>query len=172
MVLKLVKFNIFRSKTIWALFFVAGLAFADAIPQPAPVPSTSPLVSIDSKNLLREFKKAQRSELLSLEHQQKMGIKELKASQEHRFKEWKNAEKEKRHHYFQENLQGIKRREFMQDFYQRREGLLNLIKEERSQRLIEHGARHKAIQADQEFKAQKFKEYLDRGEQPPRELWP
>ena len=153
MVLKLAKLSTFQNKA-WVLFLWAGLAFGDGA------------------TLLKEFKRAQKSEFLSLEHRQKIEMKELKASQDHRVKEWKNIEKEKRHRYFKENLQGGKRREYMQDFFQRREGFLSLIKDERNQRLKEHEARRKAIREDQQLKAQKFKEYLDRNETPPRELWP
>ena len=168
--LKLAKFSTFRNRFFFPLFWSTLLwvlctsAWAgDVMP---------PLTASELKTLPKEFQKAQKTELLSLEHRLKFEIKELKASQAQRQKEWEMKEREARHQFFKDNKEGPKRRAYVKDFLDRRKVLLNLFADERNQRLHEQEVHKKALLEDQKHKSEIFQKSLQNNERPPKEVWP
>lgn len=126
----------------------------------------------DGASLLREFLKAQKSELKALEHRQKLELQGLKAAQNARLKEWKQKEREARSKYFAEHTKGPERRAYVKDERERYSSLQALFKDERAQREREHEVRRKAVMDDQVVKLKEFQELITRSEYPPAKLWP
>jgi hypothetical protein len=125
-----------------------------------------------AKSLLAAFKRAQASELKALDHQQKLEIAELKASQKARQKEWEQKERETRHQYFEANTHGPDRRAYVRDFLQRRKAFLSLLTNERKQRMAENDAHKKSLKQDQDQKEKLFQQQLSWGQRPSEDLWP
>jgi hypothetical protein len=147
----------------------------------APSPGASPSQSAAApetitpgvgKRLLREFQAAQSSELKGMKHRHKLELKELKASQAARKKEWEKREKEARHKFFAENRRGPDRRAYITDFIERRRAFFQMLTDERNQRVHEQEVREKALKNDQAQRLKEFKEALARNEAPPTRLWP
>jgi hypothetical protein len=126
----------------------------------------------DQRSLLNEFQKAQRSEAAALEHRQGLELKELKASQAARLKEWEAQDHEARRKYFQDHPKGEEKRAWIRDSRERHKALLSLYTEERNQRTHDFEVRRKSVKDDQAAKLKEFQEYLKKGEKPPQRLWP
>jgi hypothetical protein len=142
-------------------------------PAPSPVPPPPELLSpAIAKKLLPEFQRAQASELKALEHRHKLELKELKASQAARQKDWERQEKEARHRYFAEHTKGPDRRNYIKDFMERGRNFRQLLADERSQRTHEQDARLGSMKSDQAQRLKEFKEALGRNERPAARLWP
>ena len=139
---------------------------------PAPSPGANAVTRDQARTLFQAFVRAQRSEMQALEHRQRIELKELKASQAARKKDWETKEKEARHLFFKEHTKGPERRAYVKEFLERRRTLLALMADERSQRVHEYDVRRKAIQDDQRQKLKEFREVLGHGERPPETLWP
>lgn len=161
------------------VFYGHGLAASplpqiSALPSPAPSPSlTAPekLSADEAKTMAREFGKAQSAELEGLKHRQALELRELKASQSAHYKEWNKREIENRHKFMAEH-QGAEVRAYIKDFIARREALLRIQKDEKTQRVREQEVHLKALKDDQAAKLKEFRECLSRGERPPASLWP
>jgi len=143
-------------------------------PSPSPVPSPSPtkLSVLEGRRLLDEFRKAQRTELLAVEHRQKFELKELRASQKARLKEWELREREARHQFFREHSKGAERREYIQDFLNRRKVLVQGMKEELEQRHREHEAKIKELKEGQLTRIKEANAAIAEGTRPSSQLWP
>ena len=148
-------------------------------PGPSPLvgPSASPLplaklTSAEATKLLADFQRAQTNERAALDHRNQMEIKELKYSQAARQKEFENREKESRHVFFREHSEGPKRREYVQDFMERRTVMVSVMKEEKTKRSAEHEIYVSAVREDQVTKLKDFKEALAHGDRPLPALWP
>src|SRR5262245_31754182 len=85
-----------------------------------PTPTPPPLHPDEGKKLLKEFQKAQKTQLKAADHRQDLELKELKNSQKARIREWETKEKELRHAFFKEHSKGPDRRTYIQDFLTRR----------------------------------------------------
>jgi hypothetical protein len=155
---------------------------AGQMPSPSPVlsPLASPLPSSvalplnlgEMKELLGAFQKAQMTELRALEHQYRFELKELQASQSARLQEWERKEKESRHKYFKEHMDGPTRRTYIQDFIKRREAFRKSLSEERNVRTRDQTGRLTATRRDQAAKFHEFQKFLDKKVRPPLDLWP
>jgi hypothetical protein len=154
-----------------------------AVSSPSPSPSYVPLstvsptptlkkVEIDPKVMLKEFTRAQSSELKALEHRNKFEFKELKASQALKLKEWEKKEKEARYRFFETHAKGPERRAYVQDFIKRRDALRKQLAEERTLRSDEYDATVDKLRQEQATRLKQFKKSLDQGTPPPLELWP
>jgi hypothetical protein len=146
-------------------------------PQMAPggnvaLPPQPPLTPAEGKVVLKEYQRAQYSELKAVEHRQKLELKELKASHGARQKEWDRRETEARHKFFAEHTNGPDRRAYIQDFIERRKSFLQLLNDERTQRTHEQEVRYNSVKSDQNTHLREFQESLMRGERPPARLWP
>lgn len=125
----------------------------------------------ESQRLLYQFRKAQAGERRVLLSRQRTQFKEFRTAQDLRFKEWNQRENAARREYFQ-NHPGPEKRAYMRDLKSRRHAFEKLLKEERTQRAKENAVRKQAIEASQRDNLNRFREFLQRGETPPRELWP
>ncbi len=152
---------------------VSGAPTFDSAKSAVPEPSIGPsLTPANAKTLLKEFQRAQNSELKALEHRHKFELKELKASQSVRLKEWEKKEQEVRHKYFAEHSKGPERRAYIQDFIKRREAFRKMLAEEKIQRTKDQEARYSAIRQDQAARIKDFKKALEDGQNPGQHLWP
>ena len=140
------------------------------LPSPAAVPEK--ITAADSKLLLKEFQKAQSTELKALEHRHKLELKELKAASSLRQKEWEKREEEARHKFFAEHTRGPDRRGYIKDFMERRKVFQQLLKDEGVNRAHEQDVRLKAMKQDQASRLKEFQTALGRGERPSQSLWP
>lgn len=179
MALKLQKFSMFQKNNKYNFFrcvcysTIVFLGFGmSTFSRSEENVKNSPLSKSEVKALWKEFKKSRKAQTLALNHQQSMETQALKSLQAHHYKEWDTNEREARHKFFKENLKGSNRRAYVQDFIQRREGFLKLIKEERALRLKEQEVRRNSLKAELDEKEKKFKELLDKNERPPNALWP
>ncbi len=143
-----------------------------ATPAAASSPSTSSLSTAEQKSLLREFKRAQFSELQALRHRHRLEARELRASHRAKIREWEAKEKTARHEYFAANPKGRERRAYVKDYKQRYEDLRSTLEAERKQREREREEQANSLRQKQARRLKEFRSYLDRGEQPPSELWP
>ncbi len=173
-----------RGKVI--LFAIGAISFGifilGASPLPTPFPSPSSLGSrlsvepitaaVKEKTLLREFQKAQTSEVKAIEHRHKFELKELKASQALRLKDWEKKEQDARHQYFAVHNQGPERRAYIQDFIKRREAFRKSLTEEKSHHTQVQDARLTNVRQEQQKKFKEFKMALDQGKDPETHLWP
>lgn len=152
---------------------VAPAAPVVAGPAPSPVPPPAEMITpAIAKRLLPEFLRAQNSELKALEHRHKLELKELKASQSARQKDWERQEKDARHKYFAEHTRGPDRRSYIKDFMDRRRAFIQLLTDERTQRTREQEVRMNSQKSDQAQRLKEFKEALARNERPAARLWP
>ena len=179
--LKLQKFrSLLNRNFIQTLFRYSGsrvffgllllIAWSPQVRFQTPVPVHSPSAA-ESKALLKEFKKTQKIEFQALLHRQKFEVRELKASQDARFKEWKLKEQSDRHSFFA-NHEGKERREYIRNFMLRRDTLLAMFAQERKERIKEHDVRRQATRKEQVEKLKLFEDSIRRGERPPETLWP
>jgi len=134
--------------------------------------STNRLPLTDLKNLARDFSRAQKSEVLALEHQHSLEKLELSASHRAQMNDWEKKELEKRHRFFEEHSKGPERRVFIKDFVERRNVLLKAQADERTRRIHEQDVHRNSLRQDQIVKAKEFSDCLEKGEIPPRRLWP
>jgi hypothetical protein len=139
---------------------------------PATPAASEPLTPAQAKSLLPEFQKAQAWELKALEHRNKLELKELKASQSARQKDWNKREREARHKYFAEHTRGPERRAYIRDFMDRQRAFRQLLADELKQRTQEQDARMSALKSDQSQRLKEFKDALGRNERPAARLWP
>jgi hypothetical protein len=156
----------------------AGMPTATPVPtlapQVAPPPSTQlpPLTAGAAKQMLSEFQRAQSSEMKALDHRNKMELKELKAAHAARQKEWERKEKDARHKFFNEHPDGPVRRDYIHDFIARHSDLLQILSDEKTQRIHELEIRYNSVRDDQVTRLKEFQDSLKRGVRPPANLWP
>jgi hypothetical protein len=167
------------NRLVFSIALILGVCVWIGASSPTPTPSfspspfSSPVSSPVNRNiLLREFLRSQKSELKSLEHQHKFDLKELKASQEAREKEWRKKEDDARHKFFETHSEGSARRAYVQDFILRRDALKKYFNDERAQRKQEQDVRISAIRQDQGLRLKDFKQALEKGVSPSAVLWP
>lgn len=134
-----------------------------------PAETISPEVA---KSLLAEFQHAQSAELKALDHRNKLELKELKASQSARQKEWERHEKEERHKFFADHPRGPDRRAYIKDFLDRRRAFLQSLSDESKQRIQEQDVRLASLRSDQSEHLKEFKSSLAHNQRPPARLWP
>ncbi len=158
------------------VLFTAGAMASTASPAPSASPSpaviVNPFTPKARMQIAREYLRAQKSEIKALEFRQKLELKELKASQQARFEEWKRKETEARHKYFEEHSSGPEKREYVINFVERRKAFLQILSDERNARIRDQQVRVESVKSDQAARLKEFIAYLDRGERPPQELWP
>lgn len=158
----------------------SGAASASA--SPAPVASGAPTAATgtasatvnpdQARQLLRELQKAQSTELKALAHRNSLEMREIRASQAARTREWESKERDARHKFFAEHQRGPERRAYIQDFVERHKAFDQMLADERQRRAQEQDARLKAIKADQAAKLREFQSDLKKGLRPPATLWP
>ncbi len=136
------------------------------------MPDPEPISLEDGRRLFSQFQKAQKEEMKALIHQQRFELKEMKASQTQRHREWEKREREARHQFFRDHMQGPERRAYVKDFVARRKALLSMMKNERKERVRAHEVRRKAVKDDQAARAKEFIESIKKGQRPPQALWP
>jgi hypothetical protein len=150
-------------------------------PSPGSLPDSLPAgaaavpakISPYERNRLRvEFKRAQANELRALEHRHAFELKDLKASQNVRQKEWEKKETEARHKFFAENSKSPDRRTYVQDFIARRKTFRQILTDERNRRAQEQKVRQSSVKEDQIQRLKDFESHLQKGERPPSHLWP
>jgi hypothetical protein len=153
----------------------APSAFPSASPPPSPVVSASPSASLtprEAKQWLAEFTKAQRTELKALDHRHQSELRELKASQAARFKEFWAKEREQQREYFKTTEKGVEKRDYVHHMNGRRQQFQAALKAEFAQRQQQQAVRKQAVRKDQEARLLEAHKYLDRGERPPTWVWP
>ena len=150
----------FRNGFILCLFVTLTLFQANA------------LTGVEAGSLMHEFISAQKSEIKAFEHRKKFEVKELKSSQEKQSLEFEKKEKEARHEFFEKHSKGEERRAYVQDFIKRRDAFRNGLADERNRKNSELDSALKNIRNDQFLKLKQFRELIQKGETPSRELWP
>ena len=162
---------------LWA----AGISNPFSEPHPTSplvsIASPNPLVKVliteqEAKTLLKEFLKAQASELKAIEHRTRFELKELKSSQDTRQREWKKAEDDARHTFFEVHNQGPERRTYIQDFIKRRDQFRRSLSDERTQKTQEKELNGVQVRQKQLLNLNEFKKSLERKERPDPGLWP
>jgi hypothetical protein len=116
--------------------------------------------------------RAQHDELRALDFRQRFEIKELKASQAARRREWENRESAAFHEFLKQGKKGPEIREYTKDRKARHSAFLQLLNEEIAQRSQNHQVHYNSVRMDQEARFKEFENYVNRGEQPPQRLWP
>ncbi|MGK5085684.1 hypothetical protein WDW37_20540 [Bdellovibrionota bacterium FG-1] len=140
-----------------------------------PVMQALPVEKMDAaegRKLFQEFRRAQSFEIKALEHRQKLEIKEMKAIHGVRQKEWERREKDARHKFFAEHSHGPDRRTYIKDFMERRKVFLQMMADERANRIREQDVRLRSVKQDQRARLKEFQEALQRGERPKANIWP
>ncbi len=151
---------------------MAPAATPAGTPSPSPSPTSTPLTPAAIKLLGKEFARAQENELKAMDHQNKSAVRELKASQSARQKEWQHREQEARHKFFAEHPKGAERRDYVHDFVERRKVFLQMLADEASQRAHEQEVRYQSLKEDQAARLKEFQEAIKKGEKPQEKLWP
>lgn len=136
---------------------------------PSPIPIKPPS---DWNALWKEFLKAQKMETKATEHRNKFETKELKLSQDARWKEFEKIEREARHKFFADHPRGPDRRAYISEFMKRRDALHKMRVEEKAQQAAEQHHRLQNLQAEHTQKQAEFKKYIDKKQIPPAGLWP
>jgi hypothetical protein len=159
------------------VFCLALCAAAAPVTLPSIAPSSTPGISnqrlqSDSKVLLREYLRAQRSEVKAIEHRNQFELKELKASQNSRRKEWEAHEKEERYKFFEAHPKGSERREYVQDFIRRRDEIQKQFSEEKAQKIRDQEKALAVVRQEQAARLSEFKKAIAQGQHPSPELWP
>jgi hypothetical protein len=147
-------------------------ALSATSPSPSPSPTVQKITPAEAKNLLREFEKAQRSELKALEFRQKFELKELKASQTARRKEWEAKESIALHDFLNQHKKGDEIRAYTADRRVRHTAFLQLLNEELTQRTQNQQVRTNSVKSDQASRLKEFQDSVARGERPPARFWP
>jgi hypothetical protein len=160
------------SVLLFQVMSVKSALAADTEPSPVPAPSALPSHSYEPKQLLKEFVRAQASELKAIEHRQKLELAEMKSSHAARLKYWNQSEENDRHQFFKDHTRGEERREYIQGFKRRREDLLKLIVDERTKHVSDQLAELKKLKEDQAAKLKSLKDQIAKGEKPDESLWP
>ncbi|MGZ3697517.1 MAG: hypothetical protein ACXVCH_05440 [Bdellovibrionota bacterium] len=151
---------------------VAPSPGVSAQPSASPSPERDVLTQSERKALLKEFQKAQSGEYKATEHRLKFELRELKAAQNARLKQWLSDEEDKRHHYFEAHSAGAEKRAYIQDFLSRRKALDAVLKDEWTVRNHEADVRLKSVKDDQSTRMKEFLEVLGKGLRPSKALWP
>lgn len=125
-----------------------------------------------SRELLKEWGKAQKAEVKNTERHHKQEMKELKATQVKQRQEWEKKEREQRHTYFAEHTKGPERRAYVQAFFLRREAFLKAQNEVTAEKIRENETRLGELHKEQSERSKKFKQALDEGKTPDQDLWP
>jgi hypothetical protein len=151
----------------------AAAASPTVTPSPSAAPSPSATLSARAaKQWLTEFTRAQRTELKALEHRHQLELRELKASQAARFKEFWQREREQQRAYFKTTEKGVEKRDYVHRMNERRQQFQTALKAEFAQRRQQQAVRAQAVRKDQETRLLEARKYLDRGERPPAWVWP
>lgn len=169
---KIMLSSVLLAATVWA---GSALPTLTSSPSPSPSIETGPGIKTKqagSATLKKEFARAQASEMKALDHQCKFELKELKASQDAKQKEWRHKENEARHKFFDEHPKGSERRDYVQDFMNRRDAFTKTLAEEKARLVKDQEARVSALKAEQSTKLRLFNESLKKGEIPSKDLWP
>lgn len=154
---------------------ICAAAAPATLPTMTPTPSPEGEVQqgrLDSKALLREYVRAQRSEIKAIEHRNQFELKELKASQNSRRKEWEAREKQERYKFFESHPKGSERRDYVQDFIRRRDELQKQFAEEKAQKVREQEAVLTEKRKEQASALSEFKKAISQGKSPSPDLWP
>ena len=143
-----------------------------ALAVPSPVPSATPLTEAESRTLMREFVRAQRSEVKALEHRQRTELTELKQSQKVTRKEWEQREKTARHKFFEENEKGPERRVYVKAFLKRGDDFRAAQKSELNERKKQHAQALSDLKAAQAKRLKEVEGLLRQHIRPAESLWP
>ncbi len=146
---------------------------------PQPSPSTdakpakeqTPLTGAELRLLRYQFVRAQMTQQRSEEHRLKSQLAELKVAQDAQRKEWDRRESKARTEYFKTH-KGPEKRAYYKELKERRQVMLQVMKDEREKRQNEAKARIQSVRQEQKSKREEFQKYLKRKERPPQELWP
>lgn len=161
--------------TVWISVSVA-LSFPFSFPSPsfAQTQWYQPVLAVGETShlMVSKFQKAQRAELRNLDKKDKLEQKSLKTTQKARLRKWEEDEKKARYEYFETHVKGPDRRSYIQEFLQRREKLLQEMKEEKAKLTQTQEVRRKQLKMEQAENFEKFQKSIDSGETPSQELWP
>lgn len=126
----------------------------------------------ESRTLLGEFVKAQKSVLLALQHRHRLEIMEMKNTQNARRREQSRKEQENRRDFVRTKPGAPEKKLYEEDLKKRWELFDQILREESEQKKSQQKYELDGVKGDQAKKLVAFKEYLSKGERPPMELWP
>lgn len=157
-----------------------SLALGDDRPKGGAAPSSLPGVAAETSTIsaaeakiwLKEFARAQSIEWKSLEHRKQFELKVMKASQDARFKAWKNQESQGRHQFFKEHVKGAERRDYVHDYLRRQEQLLKDIGLEKAHVNQDLDLKLTELKSRQSDRLTEVKKLLDQGQRPGLAVWP
>lgn len=155
-----------RTKELFRNVFIVGIFAMLTVFQ------ANALNGVEAGSLLHQFISAQKSEVKALDHRRRFELKELKAAQDSKLLAFEKNEKEARHAFFEKHTKGSERRTYVQDFLKRREAFKAELLEERTKKLSEFDSSLKEIKEDQAVKFKAFRDLVQKGETPPKDLWP
>ena len=141
-------------------------------PSAQPSPQERSLTPQEQASLLKEFSRAQYSEMKGLEHRYDVEFEELKSAQKIRLKEWKRQEQVARHQFWEEHEKGQEKRAYIQKYLERFNLLRKSLADEKKAKAEEQKAHILALKKEQAKNAKAFRSFIDQKIQPPQSLWP
>jgi hypothetical protein len=168
--------GIFRFATIWIGLFLGALSSGESSDlvqtlsssgvKASPSPESSKVSLKDAKLILRDFHLKQVAQLKALDRGNQTELKDFRISQDTKFKDWKVREQEARHRFFDEHRLGSERRVYIQNYVQRRDGLLKELISNKNKKAQELDVKLNQFKDEQTKKFQEVKMLLERGVRP------
>lgn len=162
-----------------ALMFIVSINSFAASSAPAPsgapasVDSTASQLSVaEKKNLLSEFKKARSNAEKAMKHQEQSQVKELQAAQSMQSKQWREREKKIRRDFFDAHLSGPERRQFVQEYLDKKSKYDQSLKDALIAKKKEWAEKNDAFKKQSSEQEIEFKKKVEDGIRPAAELWP
>lgn len=136
------------------------------------VPAWTGPSTAEAKKLMKEFKRAQVSQLKALSHQQELDYKELKTTLKTEKSEIKTAEQKARKTFFDEHPKGTERREYIKRYIERMKKMESDHSHALEDRKKSHRDAKEALIKEQKEKLAEFEKVLKNGTLPDETLWP
>ncbi|MCM0606641.1 MAG: hypothetical protein KA715_11170 [Xanthomonadaceae bacterium] len=136
------------------------------------VPAWTGPSSSETKKLLKEFKRAQSSQLKALNHQQDLDLKELKTTLKTEKGEIKTHEQKARKAFFDEHPKGAERREYIKAYIDRMKKMEADHARALDDRKKAQRDAKEALIKEQKDKLTQFEDVMKNGTLPDDSLWP
>jgi len=144
----------------------------DLLPSQPSLIASGPMTAAEAKEQLKDFQKAQKTELRAFDKSQESSYKELKSTLAAEYDTWFRSETEKRHAFQATHPNGGKMRDYIHDFEVR----LKEIKDNSASKLATRKANDRSalqqLKDGQKVRLQQFEAALKEGHRPDASLWP
>lgn len=133
-----------------------------------PVPEK--ISAAEVRKIRRSFLDVLEEERDSLRRDQRRSLREGDAGRKARKSEWLTFETSSRRQFFQDNVHGPERRNYVHDFNERRKNFFKILKNEEQVQKSEIDARWKSLEQSQRMLLNRVESYLKQSEHPPAHL--